>query len=91
MKSVVGLAVALSFAAYSATAQSYGDCAPHLTWHCSAYDPANQAWKTGTSHVVNGIQLIPNAPGWDPNAPGLQAIYDEIRATWAKLDELNGR
>jgi hypothetical protein len=84
MSAVVVAALGLSCGAYPASAQPSNDCASHMTWQCSAYDPANEAWKTGTSHVVDGIQLIPNAPGWDPNAPGLRAIYDQIRATWAE-------
>ena len=57
-------------------------------WGGSPYDPSAGAASRGVSQVVDGVQIIPNAPGWDPNAPQLEEIYAGIRRTW---DMLNAR
>jgi hypothetical protein len=54
-------------------------------WRDSAYNPANQAARTGASHTSDGVQLIPEAPGWNPDAPQLQGIYSSMRNTWTRV------
>lgn len=74
-----------------ASPEPFETCASagQYSWQCSVYDPANHAAKRGVSHRVNGIQLVPNAPGWDPNAPGLNSLYREIRASLERLRSMS--
>ena len=58
------------------------------TFAGSAYNPSNNAAAAGASQTVNGVQVIPGAPGWDPNAPGLQDIYNGMQSTWNALDSM---
>jgi len=54
----------------------------------SAYDPANGAGAAGDSQIVNGVQLIPGGPDWDPNAASLQSDYTGIQSTWDSLNSM---
>ena len=59
------------------------------SWAGSAYNPANRAAAHGASQLVNGVQIIPFAPGWNPNATVLQSIYTEIQGSIATINTLN--
>jgi hypothetical protein len=55
-------------------------------WSNSPYDAANGAAAQGVSQLVNGVQVIPGAPGWDPNNPSLQSVYAGMQSTWSFLN-----
>lgn len=38
----------------------------------SAYGPNSTAGALGASHIVDGVQLVPGAPGYDPNAAAMR-------------------
>jgi hypothetical protein len=57
-------------------------------WATSAYNAANNAAASGVSQLVNGVQVIPGAPGWDPNNPALQSIYTGMQGTWNTLNSV---
>jgi hypothetical protein len=57
-------------------------------WTDSPYNPASGAGARGVSHLVDGVQVIPGAPGWDPGNPALSSAYAGMQGTWNMLNSM---
>ncbi len=63
-----------------------GDFNSALADYANVYDPSADMGALGYSQTVNGIQVIPGAPGWDPSNPALAGIYQSMQQGMASFD-----